>query len=202
MLLILVLFSGVVGEIPIPTLAAVLIFAAASSLRLGRIDTVIRTGLPSQVAFFATLAATLFLPVTAAVGIGVGLSLLLQVNQEAVDLTVVRLTRRGNRSLVESAAPATLPSREVTVLDVYGSLLFAGARTLQTRLPDPAWIRAARRRAPPPWPHVARRDRGSSSSPTTPSSSTPTAATCFSAVSGPTCSSSCGARTASISGTP
>jgi len=60
MLLILVLFSGVVGEIPIPTLAAALIFAAASSLRLGRIDTVIRTGLPSQVAFFATLAATLF----------------------------------------------------------------------------------------------------------------------------------------------
>ena len=138
MLLILVLFSGVVGEIPIPTLAAVLIFAAASSLRLGRIDTVIRTGLPSQVAFFATLAATLFLPVTAAVGIGVGLSLLLQVNQEAVDLTVVRLTHGENRSLVESPAPATLPSREVTVLDVYGSLLFAGARTLQTRLPDPA----------------------------------------------------------------
>lgn len=102
MLLILVLFSGVVGEIPIPT-----------------------------------LAATLFLPVTAAVGIGVGLSLLLQVNQEAVDLTVVRLKRGENRSLIESAAPATLPSREVTVLDVYGSLLFAGARTLQTRLPDP-----------------------------------------------------------------
>ena len=138
MLLILVLFSGVVGEIPIPTLAAVLIFAAASSLRLGRMDTVIRTGLPSQVAFFATLAATLFLPVTAAVGIGVGLSLLLQVNQEAVDLTVVRLTRGEDRSLVESPAPATLPSREVTVLDVYGSLLLAGARTLQTRLPDPA----------------------------------------------------------------
>ena len=139
MLLILVLFSGVVGKIPIPTLAAVLIFAAASSLRLGRIDTVLRTGLPSQGAFVATLAATLFLPVTAAVGIGVGLSLLLQVNQEAVDLTVVRLKRgEEDRSLVESPAPETLPSRDITVLDVYGSLLFAGARTLQTRLPDPA----------------------------------------------------------------
>ena len=137
MLLILVLFSGVVGKIPIPTLAAVLIFAAASSLRLGRIDTVIRTGLPSQVAFAATLAATLFLPVAAAVGIGVGLSLVLQVNQEAVDLTVVRLNRGDDGSLLESAAPATLPSREVTVLDVYGSLLFAGSRTLQSRLPDP-----------------------------------------------------------------
>jgi len=137
MLLILVVFSGVVGKIPIPTLAAVLIFAAASSLRLGRMNTVIRTGLPSQVAFFATLAATLVLPVTAAVGIGFGLSLLLQVNQEAVDLTVVRLVRGEDGTLVESPAPPALPSREVTVLDVYGSLMLAGARTLQTRLPDP-----------------------------------------------------------------
>jgi len=138
MLLILVLFSGVVGKIPIPTLAAVLIFASASSLRLGRIDTVLRTGLPSQIALTATFAATVLLPVTAAVGIGVGLSLLLQVNQEAVDLTVVRLERDEVGQLVEAPAPATLPSRDVTVLDVYGSLLLAGARTLQTRLPDPA----------------------------------------------------------------
>ncbi len=138
MLLILVLFSGVVGEIPITTLAAVLIFAAASSLRIGRIDTVLRTGLPSRVAFAATFFATLLLPVPAAVGIGVVLSLLLQLNQEAVDLAVVRLARGEDRRLVEAAAPATLPSREVTLLDVYGSLLFAGARTLQARLPDPA----------------------------------------------------------------
>ncbi len=138
MLLILVLFSGVVGEIPIDTLAAVLIFAAGSSLRIGRIDTVLRTGPPSQVAFLTTFAATLLLPVPAAVGIGVVLSLLLQLNQEAVDLTVVQLTRGDYRHLVEAPAPATLPSRKVTPLDVYGSLLFAGARTLQALLPEPA----------------------------------------------------------------
>ena len=138
MLLILVVFSGVVGKIPISTLAAVLIFAAVSSLRIGRIDTVLRTGLPSQVGLLATFTATLLLPVPAAVGIGVLLSLLLQLNQEAVDLTVVRLVRGDQRRLVEAPAPATLPSREVTLLDVYGSLLFAGARTLQARLPDPA----------------------------------------------------------------
>jgi sulfate permease, SulP family len=137
MLLILVLFSHQVGKIPIPTLAAVLIFAAGSSLRVGRIDTILRTGLPSQLAFFATFVATILLPVTAAVGIGVGLSLLLQVNQEAIDLTVVRLTRAGDRTLVETPAPAALPNHEVTLLDVYGSLLLAGARTLQTRLPNP-----------------------------------------------------------------
>jgi SulP family sulfate permease len=137
MLLVLVLPSGVVGKIPIPTLAAVLIFAAASSLRIGRIGMVLRTGLPSQIAFFATLAATLVLPVTAAVGIGVALSLLFQLNQEAVERTVVRLERGKDGGLAEMPAPAALPSHEVILLDVYRSLLFAGARTLQTRLPDP-----------------------------------------------------------------
>jgi MFS superfamily sulfate permease-like transporter len=100
MLLILVLFSGVVGKIPILALAAVLIFAAASSLHPGRIHTVLRTGLPSQIAFFVTVAATIFLPVTAAVGIGVGLSLLLQVNAE---LPVVVLRLRGRTTLGATA---------------------------------------------------------------------------------------------------
>ena len=33
--------------------------------------------------------------------------------------------------------PSTLPDAEPVVLDVYGSLLYAGARTLGARLPDP-----------------------------------------------------------------
>jgi SulP family sulfate permease len=137
MLLILVVFSGVVGRIPIPTLAAVLIFAAASSLRVRRIDTVLRAGAPARIAFIATLAATLVLPVAAAVGVGVGLSLLLQLNQEAIDLKLVHLTLQPDGCFVESPAPAILASADVTILDVYGSLRFAGARTLETRLPDP-----------------------------------------------------------------
>jgi sulfate permease, SulP family len=137
MLLIIVVFSGIVGRIPIPTLAAILIFAGASSLRLTRIDTILRTSRTSQIAFFTTLAATMILTVTAAVGIGVALSLLLQVNQEAVDLRVVRLQPDVNGQLIEAPIEKTLSSREVTLLDVYGSLMLAGARTLQVRLPDP-----------------------------------------------------------------
>jgi sulfate permease, SulP family len=38
--------------------------------------------------------------------------------------------------------PAALTSRHVTILDVYGSLLYAGSRTLQARLPDPAGTEA------------------------------------------------------------
>jgi len=138
MLVILLVFSGLVRKIAVPTLGAILILAAISSVRPGEIATIMRTGLTSRVAVITTFAATLFLPVAAAVGIGVALSLLLQLNQEAMDLTVVELVPREDGQFEERKPPATLHSRQVTVLDVYGSLLYAGARTLEAQLPDPA----------------------------------------------------------------
>ncbi len=139
MVVILVAFSGVVGLVATPTLAAVLIYAGIGSLRPREISTILRTGPNSQIAFLSTLAATLFLPVAAAVGLGVVLSLLLQLNQEAMDLAVVQLVDEDNR-LLERAAPLTLENNSVTVLEVYGSLFYAGARTLQSRLPDPTGV--------------------------------------------------------------
>jgi sulfate permease, SulP family len=136
MLVILALFSGLVAKIALPTLAAILIFAAIGSMRPREITTILRTGRNSQVAVISTFAATLFLPVAAAVGIGVALSLLLQLNQEAMDLTVVELVPLDDGRFEERPPPAVLTSRHVTVLDVYGSLLYAGARTLQAHLPD------------------------------------------------------------------
>jgi SulP family sulfate permease len=138
MLVILAIFSGLVAKIAVPTLGAILIFAAIGSLRLGEVGSILRTGRISQVAVITTFAATLFLPVAAAVGIGVVLSLLLQLNQEAMDLTVVELVPRDDGRFEERPPPASLTSMHVTVLDVYGSLLYAGARTLEAHLPDPA----------------------------------------------------------------
>jgi SulP family sulfate permease len=137
MLVILAIFSGLVRKIAVPTLGAILIFAAISSLRPGEVTTIMRTGLTSQIAVITTFAATLFLPVAAAVGIGVALSLLLQLNQEAMDLAVVELVPREDGRFEQRPPPATLASHHVTILDVYGSLLYAGARTLEAHLPDP-----------------------------------------------------------------
>jgi SulP family sulfate permease len=137
MLLILVAFGGIVGRVAMPTLAAVLIVAATGSLRVRELQTVWLTGLSSQIALATTFLATLFLPVAAAVGIGVALSLLLQLNRDAMDLRVVELRKREDGRFEERPAPASLQSRSVTVLDVYGSLLYAGARTLEARLPNP-----------------------------------------------------------------
>ncbi|OMQ24342.1 SulP family inorganic anion transporter [Rhodococcus sp. D-1] len=136
LLVVLAAFAGLVGQVPMPTLAAVLIVAAIGSLDPARVSAIWSSGHTSRIVFATTLVATLLLPVTAAVGIGVALSLLLQINQEAIDLKVVRLRVEGDR-LVEVAAPRRLPDNEVVILDVYGSLFYAGARTLQARLPDP-----------------------------------------------------------------
>ena len=89
MMVILIAFAGVVSKVAMPTLAAVLIFAAIGSIRPFELATIWRTGRRSQIALAATFTATLFMPVAAAVGVGVVLSLLLQLNQEAMDLTVV-----------------------------------------------------------------------------------------------------------------
>ncbi len=138
MLVILAIFSGLVAKIAVPTLGAILIFAATGSLRPGEVATILRTGRISQIAVITTFAATLFLPVAAAVGIGVALSLLLQLNAEAMDLAVVELIPRDDGRFEERPPPAALTSHHVTVLDVYGSLMYAGARTLEAHLPDPA----------------------------------------------------------------
>jgi SulP family sulfate permease len=142
MLIILAAFSGLVAKLAVPPLGAILIFAAIGSLRPGEVATILRTGRVSQVVVITTFAATLFLPVAAAVGIGVALSLLLQLNQEAMDLAVVELIPRDDGRFEERKPPAVLTSFHVTVLDVYGSLLYAGARTLQARLPAPGDARS------------------------------------------------------------
>jgi SulP family sulfate permease len=137
MLVILVALSGLVGAVAMPTLGAVLIFAAVKSLRPGEIAVVWKTAHTGKIALLVTFGATLALPVAAAVGVGVFCSLLLQLNKELMELRVVQLEPTGDGRLLEHPPPATLPDDRPVVLDVYGSLLYAGARTLGTKLPDP-----------------------------------------------------------------
>jgi SulP family sulfate permease len=137
MAIILLAFSGIVGAVAMPTLAAVLIVAAIGSLRTGQVRAIMRTARISQIAVCATFVATLLLPVAAAVGLGVVFALLMQLNREALDLRIVELVPTGTGSFVEKPAPPRLESRAVLLLDIYGSLYYAGARTLQAHLPDP-----------------------------------------------------------------
>jgi sulfate permease, SulP family len=137
MLLILVAFSPLVGRVAMTTLAAVLTFAAIGSIKPAQVLLVLRTGMDSVVGGVTTFVATLFLPIAAAVGIGVALSLLLQINREAMDLRVIELVPNPQGGHSVAPAPAVLTDRQVTIIDVFGSLFYAGAKTLEARLPDP-----------------------------------------------------------------
>ena len=134
--LVLVAFSTAVGYVLLPTLAAFLVYAAIRSFKPAEIWSVAHAGTNSLVALGVTLVATLLLPVAAAVGIGVGISLMLQLNQEAVDLRGVELYPLPGDLFGERPPPRHLEDDSVVVLDVYGSMFFAGAKTLQDLLPQ------------------------------------------------------------------
>lgn len=163
MLVILVAFSGLVAEVAMPTLAAVLIFAAVGSLRPAEVLTIARTGPTPLIALSATFVATLLFPVAAAVGIGVAISLLLQLNQETMDLRVVRPMPGDHNQFEEAPAPAVLSDGEVVVLDVYGSLFYAGAHpAVAAARPDGGGVAdrgPAAARADDPGRNLLHRDR-------------------------------------------
>jgi SulP family sulfate permease len=134
---ILVLFSGLVELVAMPTLAAVLIIASVGAIKPGTVRTVWKSGGSSQIAMGTTFIATLFLPVAAAVGIGAALSMLLSMNREAQDVRLMEVTRNPDGSFREQRASDTLQGDHVTIFHVYGSLFYAGARTLEDALPPP-----------------------------------------------------------------
>jgi len=95
------------------------------------------TGWASRLAIVTTFLATLFLPIQAAVGIGVTLSALLFVTESSTDVSLVELVKHEDGRIEERRLPKRLPDNRVTVLDVYGHLFYAGARTFERLLPSP-----------------------------------------------------------------
>ncbi|HUR93292.1 MAG TPA: SulP family inorganic anion transporter [Gemmatimonadales bacterium] len=128
---------GLVSLVAMPSLGALLILAGIGGLKPRELRAVLRTGWPSLLAAGTTFVATLFLPIQAAVGLGVVLSALLYVSESSTDVSVVELVERADGRLEERDPPRGLPSRRATTLDVYGHLFYAGARTLERLLPTP-----------------------------------------------------------------
>jgi SulP family sulfate permease len=126
-----------VGLVAMPSLGALLVLAGLGGLKPRELLAVSRTGWPSLLAGATTFLATLFLPIQAAVGLGVVLSLLLHVGTASTDVTVVELIEQSDGSVVERPAARRLDSNRVTTLDIYGHLFYAGAHTLEHLLPSP-----------------------------------------------------------------
>ncbi|MDQ3930816.1 MAG: SulP family inorganic anion transporter, partial [Chloroflexota bacterium] len=137
MAVIVVLFPGLVSLVAMPALGALLIIASLSTIKPQEALSIWNTGWPSRLAIVTTFLATLFLPIQAAVGIGVALSALLYLNQSSTDVSVVELVERPDGRIEERKPPSQLSDNTATVLDVYGHIFYAGARTLERLLPRP-----------------------------------------------------------------
>jgi SulP family sulfate permease len=134
---IVVVFPDVIARVAMPTLAALLIVASASTIKPAEAHSLWNTGWPSRIASMTTFLTTLLLPIEVAVGTGVALSAALYVYESANDITLVQLVERPDGRIEERTPAEELQSDRVTVLDVYGHLFFAGARSLERRLPRP-----------------------------------------------------------------
>jgi SulP family sulfate permease len=138
MLVIVLLVPGLVGQVPMAVLAALMIVAGVSAIDFREARSIWNTGGSARWSILATFLATLILSVPVAVGAGVLLTLVLYLASSASDVRVRALIPSGDGRFSEGDPPKRLPSNAVTVLDVYGSLFFAGARTLGEKLPSPA----------------------------------------------------------------
>ncbi|GGK89232.1 SulP family inorganic anion transporter [Rufibacter glacialis] len=134
-LALVLLLPNLVGQVAMPVLAAVMIFAMASSLKFKENKQIWNAGWASRIGLFSTFLVTLFLPIQNAVLTGVLISFILYF------FTSSRLVKLHRRQLLQDGrfeeidVPAEIENKEVHIFAVEGDLHFAGARILENQWP-------------------------------------------------------------------
>jgi len=139
--LVVLLLSDAVEVIPLSTLAALLVIVGVRAIDVTGIQTVWQTSVPSRTIMAATFIAMLVVPVQYAVLLGVALSVVQHVYSASLDVHLVSLVKAADGTYSEEPAPAVLPDGTVTVLDIYGSVFYAGAEVVGGLLPKAAGSR-------------------------------------------------------------
>lgn len=127
-------FASFLQMIPMAGLAAMLIYSSSLSIKFPLIQGFQNTNLRSFAAMILTFLMTLFVPLQTAILIGVIFAGVLFIYKSSTDIRLVRIEVEQGQ-YVEAPAPTHLASDQTVVLDVYGSLFYAGARTLAGQLP-------------------------------------------------------------------
>lgn len=135
MLAIVLIFPGVVEQVPMPALTSLIMIAGFGAVNVKDSISILRSGWSAILGFSVTLLSVLIFSIPVAVAVGVLLSILYSFGTAASDIAVTMQERDGDRIAVREV-PETLPSNRVTILAVEGSLFFAGAQTLKEKLPQ------------------------------------------------------------------
>jgi sulfate permease, SulP family len=133
---IVLLAAPLVELVPMPALAALLIVAGFQGLRIPQAVIVWNTGRIPKVVMSVTFVATLVVPLQFAVLFGMALSIVLNTFRQSNKLVVTQWVLQSGGFPIEQPPPRRLPSHQLTLLHVYGSLFFAAAKSLEEMLPE------------------------------------------------------------------
>jgi sulfate permease, SulP family len=133
--LVVLLFANLVELVAMPALAGLVIVAGVQMVNVKAIQTVWQTNTVARATMLVTFGSTLVMPLQYAVLLGVAISILLFVLQQANTIRVVEWVTENGGWPVEQPAPAQLKSGRVTVLFIYGNLFYAAADTFEKSLP-------------------------------------------------------------------
>lgn len=134
--LVVLLAAPLVERVPMPALAALLIVAGFQGLRVQEAVVIWNTGRVSGVIMLITLIATLIVPLQYAVLLGVAFSVVLYVFRQSNKVVVTEWVLQPEGFPLERPCPKQLPSHRLTILQIYGSLFFAAAKSLEEMLPE------------------------------------------------------------------
>ena len=140
---ILLALYWAVELIPMTSLAALLIVVGFRAIDREAITTVWLTGAEPRVIMVITFVAVLVMPVQYAVLLGVALSIVTHIYSSSLDVRVAELIRLDDGRIAESVTSETLRPNAVTILQIYGSVFYAGAQVAEGMLPDTQGARNA-----------------------------------------------------------
>lgn len=130
--------APVVEALPMASVAGLLVVVGARAFSPESIRIIWTSGWINAIVMGFTFASTLMLPIEQAVMLGVLATFILQIFRAANRLELLQLIPRPDGLYEERFPPTHLLSRQIVVLSPNGSLFFAGAQVLESRLPDPS----------------------------------------------------------------
>lgn len=133
----MVLFGGLIEQIPLAALAGLLIVSAVNLIDPDDIRTVWQTYRPARLAMSATFASTLVLPLEYSIYVGMILSVLLYLQTAARSAHLVQLIPTDDGGFIEADPPKTLDKdmHEPLILTIYGDPYFGAVQSLAEQFP-------------------------------------------------------------------
>jgi len=133
---VLLVLGPLVEIVPLTVLAGILIVVGVGAIDVRGMLSVWYASKESAVIMGITLGSMLLVPVQYAVLLGAALSAVQYVYSSSKDVRVVELHSLPDGQWAEQAPPEVLPGGEVTVVDIYGSVFYAGVELVDKLLPS------------------------------------------------------------------